>query len=119
MPQSNDAEGTTVGGNSNRTTVKAPNSNDETAAANSNSQTGGTKSRLETSKPASSKTALDSSVANQAGRSISNPGRSSDYGAKEMKRRVEAFIDCVKVIKHTIKEELIRRIKAAFNLQIF
>lgn len=101
MPQSIDAEVTTVGGNSNRTTVKAPNSNDETAAANSNSQTGGTSSRLETSKPASSKTALDSSVANQVGRSISNPGRSSDYGVKEMKRRVE---DSVK-INHHLEEE--------------
>ncbi|XP_045799745.1 cyclin-T1-5-like [Trifolium pratense] len=101
MPQSNDAEGTTVGGNSNRTTVKAPNSNDETAAANSNSQTGGTSSRPETSKPASSKTAHDSYVANQVGRSISNPGRSSDYGAKEMKRRVE---DNVKVNQHSEEE---------------
>ncbi|GAU51165.1 hypothetical protein TSUD_98690 [Trifolium subterraneum] len=101
MPQSNDAEGTTVGGNSNRTTIKAPNSNDETATGNSNSQTGGTSLRPETSKPAPSKTALDSSVANQVGRSISNPGRSSDYGAKEMKRRVE---DNVKVIQHSEEE---------------
>ncbi|CAJ2659218.1 unnamed protein product [Trifolium pratense] len=101
MPQSNDAEGTTVGGNSNRTTVKAPNSNDKTAAANSNSQTGGTSSRPETSKPASSKIALDSSVANQVGRSISNPGRSSDYGAKEMTRRV---IDYVKINQHSEEE---------------
>ncbi|CAJ2659220.1 unnamed protein product [Trifolium pratense] len=110
MPQSNDAEGTTVGGNSNRTTVKAPNSNDETAAANSNSQTGGTSSRPETSKPVSSKTALDSYVANQVGRSNSNPGRSSDYGAKEMKRRVE---DNVKVNQHSEEENSLQAQDAA------
>ncbi|GAU37835.1 hypothetical protein TSUD_56950 [Trifolium subterraneum] len=98
MPQSNDAEGATVGGNSNWTTVKAPNSNNETAAANSNSQTGGTSSRPETSKTASSTTTLDSSVAYRVGRSISNPGRSSDHGPKEMKRSVE---DDVKITQHS------------------
>lgn len=89
MPPANDAEGTTGGATSNRPTVKAPTSNDDAAAANSNSQTGGATSRLETSKPASSKTAFDSSVANQVGRPISNLGRSSDYGTTEMKHRME------------------------------
>ncbi|XP_058722785.1 cyclin-T1-5-like isoform X1 [Vicia villosa] len=88
IPPSNEAEGTPGGATSNRTSVKAP-SNDETVAANSNSQTGGTSLRPETSKPSSSKTMFDSSGANQVGRPVSNPGRSSDYGAVEMKHRVE------------------------------
>lgn len=103
MPPSNDAEGTPGGAASNRTSVKAPTSNDETAAANSNSQTGGTSLRPETSKPSSSKTVYDSSGANQVGRPISNPGRSSDYGAVEMKHRVE---DDVKINQQPEQEAL-------------
>lgn len=103
MPPSNEAEGTTGGAASIRTTVKAPTSNDETAPANSNSQTGGISSRLETSKPASSKTAFDSSAANQVGRPVSNPGRSRDYGSTEIKHRVE---DDVKGNQHPEHEPL-------------
>lgn len=103
MPPSNDAEGTTGGGTSNRTTTKGPASNDETATTNSNSQTGGTSSRLETSKLASSKTAFDSSVTNHVGRPIANLGRSSDYGGTEMKHRAE---DDAKGNQHPEREPL-------------
>ncbi|KAK7243881.1 hypothetical protein RIF29_38694 [Crotalaria pallida] len=90
VPPSNDVEGTTGAGTTNRTTAKAAASNDDTATTNSNSQTGATSSRLEMSKPASSsKAALDSSASNHVGRPISNHGRSSDYGSTETKHRVE------------------------------
>ncbi|KAK7324333.1 hypothetical protein VNO77_27866 [Canavalia gladiata] len=103
MPPSNDVEGTTGGGTSNRTTAKAPASNDEAVPANSNSQTGATSSRHEMPKPTSSKAVFDSSAANHVGRPISNHGRSSDYGSTEMKHRAE---DDAKGNQHTERESL-------------
>ncbi|CAL0310252.1 unnamed protein product [Lupinus luteus] len=90
IPPSNDVEGTTGAGTTNRTTAKASASNDETATTNSNSQTGATSSRLEMSKPASSsKAVFDSSASNHVGRPVSNHGRSNVYGSTEIKHRVE------------------------------
>lgn len=89
VPPSNDTEGATGGGATNRPAAKVPTSNDENATTKNHSQAGATSSRLETLKPAASKTLFESSATNLVGQPVSNHGRSSDYGSAEMKHSAE------------------------------
>ncbi|XP_054812111.1 cyclin-T1-3-like isoform X3 [Prosopis cineraria] len=88
VPPSNDIEGATGSGTANRAAAKVPASNDENAATNNNSHTGATSLKLETSKPGASKTVFGSS-GNHVGLPVSNHGRSTDYGGREMKHRAD------------------------------